>query len=73
MSMMTIYYMYMYTAVHLTYPLQGGDARLLHLAARRGHTSCVERLLTTSGIDVNIRSMVSSCFLNNGLMIHARI
>ena len=42
----------------LLYPLQDGDTPL-HLAAREGHTTCVERLLSTPGIDVNIKDMVS--------------
>ena len=37
----------------LLYPLQDGDAPL-HIAARGGHTTCVECLLSTPGIDVNI-------------------
>ena len=31
----------------------------LHLAARGGHSACVERLLSTPGIDVNIKDKVS--------------
>ena len=31
----------------------------LHLAARGGHTACVERLLSTPGIDVNITDEVT--------------
>ena len=31
----------------------------LHLAARGGHTACVEHLLSTPGIDVNIKDNVS--------------
>ena len=42
----------------LLYPLQGGDAPL-HLAARGGNTTCVERLLSNPGIDVNIKNYVS--------------
>ena len=38
----------------LLYPLQYGDTPL-HYAANRGHTTCVERLLSTPGIDVNIK------------------
>ena len=41
----------------LLYPLQGGAS--LHLAAEGGHTACVERLLFTPGIDVNIQNNVS--------------
>ena len=53
----------------LLYPLQDGDAPLRN-AAREGHTTCLERLLSTPGIDINIKNKVSSCFLNNGLMAH---
>ena len=44
----------------LLYPLQDGNT-LLHLAAKGGHTSitCMEYLLSTPGIDVNIKNRVS--------------
>ena len=42
----------------LLYPLQHGDTPL-HLAALKGHTTCVEHLLSTPGIDVNIKDGVS--------------
>ena len=42
----------------LLYPLQGSDTPL-HLAAEGGHTTCVEHLLSTPGIDVNIKDRVS--------------
>ena len=42
----------------LLYPLQGGYIPL-HLSVMGGHTACVERLLTTPGIDVNIKDWVS--------------
>ena len=42
----------------LLYPLQDGYT-LLHLAAKGGHTTCVERILSTPGIDVNIKNKVS--------------
>ena len=42
----------------LLYPLQGSDTPL-HLAAREGHTTCVEHLLSTPGMDVNNKSDVS--------------
>ena len=42
----------------LLYPLQDSDTPL-HLAAKGGHTACVERLLSTPGIDVNIKNGVS--------------
>ena len=40
------------------YPLQDGGTPL-HLAVWRGHTTCVEHLLSTPGIDVNIQDKVS--------------
>ena len=39
----------------LLYPLQGGDTPL-HFALKGGHTACVEHLLSTPGIDVNIQN-----------------
>ena len=42
----------------LLYPLQYGGTPL-HFAARGGHTTCVEHLLSTPGIDVNVKSEVS--------------
>ena len=42
----------------LLYPLQDGHTPL-HLAAREGHTTSVEHLLSTPGIDVNIKDVVS--------------
>ena len=42
----------------LLYPLQYGYTAL-HIAARRGHTICVDNLLSTPGIDVNIENEVS--------------
>ena len=42
----------------LLYPLQDGDTPL-HLAIRKGHTTYVERLLSTPGIDVNMKDKVS--------------
>ena len=42
----------------LLYPFQDGNTPL-HLAAREGHTTCVEHLLSTPGIDVNIGNKVS--------------
>ena len=41
----------------LLYPLQGGYTPL-HYAACGGRTTCVERLLSTPGIDVNIKNEV---------------
>ena len=40
------------------HPLKDGDTPL-HLAAKGGHTTWVERLLSTPGIDVNIINKVS--------------
>ena len=42
----------------LLYPLQCRNTPL-HLAAEKGHTACVEHLLSTPGIDVNIQNRVS--------------
>ena len=42
----------------LLYPLQYGCTPL-HLAAKGGHTTCVEHLLSSPGIDVNIKDRVS--------------
>ena len=42
----------------LLYPLQDGDTPL-HFAVREGHTTCVEHLLSTPGIDVSIKNRVS--------------
>ena len=44
----------------LSYPLQD-DYTPLHYAAKGGHTTCVEHLLSTQGIEVNITDMVSWC------------
>ena len=49
----------MFILAELLYPLQDGHTPL-HLATRRGHTTCVEHLISTSGIDVNIEDGVSS-------------
>ena len=45
----------------LLYALQGGYTPL-HLAIWEGHTTCVESLLSTPGIDVNIGNKVS-CYI----------
>ena len=42
----------------LLYSLQDGGTPL-HLAAMGGHTTCVEHLLSTPGVDVNIKDKVS--------------
>ena len=44
----------------LLYPVQHGGETPLHLAAKGGHSICVEHLLSTPGIDVNIKDKVSS-------------
>ena len=45
------------------YTLQDGDM-LLHLTASDGHTNFVKYLLPTqTGINVNVKNKVSSCFL----------
>ena len=64
---MTMMY-YVYISIHvyivptmlteLFYPLQL-DYAPLHYAADGGHTACVEHLLSTPGINVNIQSKVS--------------
>ena len=41
----------------LLYPLQYGNTPL-HLAAKGGHTTCMEHLLCTPGLDVNIKNRV---------------
>ena len=53
------------TLAEILYPPQDGYTPL-HLAAKSGHTACVEHLLSTPGIDVNIKDWVSSSttFLN---------
>ena len=43
----------------LLYPLQYCGNTPLHLAAKEGHTTIVEHLLSTPGIDVNIKTGVS--------------
>ena len=51
----------MFTEVHVLYPLQLGKTALhlapgdstLHLAAEGGHTTYVEHLLSTPGVDVD--------------------
>ena len=42
----------------LLYSLQWDGETPLHLAVKAGHTSCVERLLSTPGIDVNMKDSV---------------
>ena len=44
--------------IELLCPLQGGITPL-HNAAIRDHTTCLERLISAPGIDVNIQTEVS--------------
>ena len=51
----------------------------LHQAALNGHTTCVDRLISTPGIIVNIKSEVNwiiectcSCINNSGLHVHVQ-
>ena len=56
-----MYYMYVYIPTMLTkllYPLQDGNTPL-HLATEGGHITCAERIVSTPGIDVNIKDKVS--------------
>ena len=57
---MTMYYIYIVPTMlsELLYLLQDGYTPL-HLPAREGHATCVERLLSTPGINVNIKNRVS--------------
>ena len=55
---MTLYVVPAAMLAELLYPLQYGHTPL-HLAAWGGHATCVERLLSTPGIDVNIKDRVS--------------
>ena len=48
----------------LLYTFQHGDTPL-HDAASRGRTTCVENLLSTLGIDVNINNEVSYCSMDD--------
>ena len=47
--------------IDLLYPLQHDDIPL-HNAATGGHTTCVERLLSTPGIDVTIGNKVGCLY-----------
>ena len=53
-----VYLVHVLTMSELLYPLQWGDTPI-YLAARGDHTTCVEHLLSTPGIDVNIEKIVS--------------
>ena len=62
---MTMYYIYIVHVyivptmlTELLYPLQLGNSPL-HIAARNGNTTCMEHLLSTPGIEVNIKGLVS--------------
>ena len=55
---MTMLYIVPTMLTELLYPLQYGNTPL-HLAARGGHTTCVEHLISTPCIDVNIQDEVS--------------
>ena len=44
--------------IELLYPLQNGITPLCS-AAIKGHTTCLERLISAPGIDVNIQTEVS--------------
>ena len=65
---MNMYNRYMCTHVHVyivptmlteqLYPLQLGNTPL-HVATMGSHTTCMEHLLSTPGIDVNIQDKVS--------------
>ena len=56
----------------LLYPLQYGYTPL-HLAAMGDHTTCVKRLLSTPGIDVNIKDEVSWSMSDVSLSIHLHV
>ena len=62
LSMNTTVHVHVYIVptmlTELLYPLQR-EYTPLHLAAWGGHTTCVEHLLSTPGIDVNIKNWVS--------------
>ena len=53
-----MYYIVPTMLAELLYPLQYGRTPL-HWAAREGHTTCMEHLLSIPGIDVNIKDRVS--------------
>ena len=58
----------------LLYPsMQVCHTSPLHYAAGGGHTTCVERLLSTPGIDVNIKNMVSWYRCTRGSMEGTRL
>ena len=49
---------FLHVHVITLYSLQGGYTPL-HLTTMKGHATCVEHLLSTPGIEVNIRGWVS--------------
>ena len=49
----------MLITIYLLYPLQKDAIVQLHDAASEGHTGCLEHVLSTPGIDVNIKNKVS--------------
>ena len=53
----TMYTLYMLTK--LLCPLQGASDTALQLATKGGHIACVKHLLSTPGIDVNLKGRVS--------------
>ena len=55
-TLSAMYYLYM--CMCTLYPLQDGNTPL-HLAMAGDHTSCVEHLISTPGIDVNFKDEVS--------------
>ena len=57
---MAMYYMYILPTMlaELLYPLQDGVTPL-HLAAKEGNITWLEYLLSTPGIDVNVKDKVS--------------
>ena len=56
--MLYMYILLYYKIICILCPLQEG-ATPLCLAVIGGHTTCVEHLLSTPGIDVNIKDTVS--------------
>ena len=49
----------MYMHIYQCILTEQSSDRPLHYAAKGGHTACVEHLLSSSGIDVNITNGVS--------------
>ena len=56
----------------LLYPLQYGYTPL-HYAAKGCHTTCVEHLLSTPGIDLTIGDMVSWSMSDVSLSMHLHV